>query len=147
MIFQICKGKKYEVHCKKKVALRTEKTFQRVQPFTNPRPRLFNTAKPLQIRFLICSRVDRKTFFPPLFVSFHSHLNSFRFRYKLQMLEPISTVFATQQPYRNHPFRVLSTTQSTETQDFDPSFRNQRTLPVIISSFDVTFFLTQQSSS
>ena len=63
------------------------------------------------------------------------------------MLEPISTIFATQQPYRNRPFRVLSTTQSTETQDFDPSFRNQRTLPVIISSFDVTFFLTQQSSS
>ena len=63
------------------------------------------------------------------------------------MLEPISTVFATQQPHRNLPFRVLSATRSTETRDTDPSPGDHRTLPVIISPFNATLFLTQQNSS
>ena len=63
------------------------------------------------------------------------------------MLETISTVFATEQPHRNLPFRVLSAAQSTGTRDFTPSSRNQRTLPAIIGPFDATLFLTQQSSS
>ena len=63
------------------------------------------------------------------------------------MLKPISTVFVTEQLHGNLPFRVLSATQSTETRDSDPSPRNYSTLPVIISSFDVTLFLTQQNSS
>ena len=63
------------------------------------------------------------------------------------MLKPISTVFVTEQLHGNLPFRVLSATRSTETRDTDQSPGNYRTLPVIISSFDVTFFLTQQNSS
>ena len=103
--------------------------------------------KPRQIRFLICPRADRKKFFPSFFASFLSHLYPFRVRYQLQMLEPISTVFVTEQLHGNLPFRVLSTTQSTETQDTDPSPSNYRALPVIIRSFDANLFLTQENSS
>ena len=86
-------------------------------------------------------------FFPPFSVSFLSHLYPFRVRYQLQMLKPISTVFVTEQPHRNLPFRVLSANQSTETRDTDQSPGNYRTLPVIIRPFDATLFLTQQNSS
>ena len=102
--------------------------------------------KPLRIRSRICSRVDRKTFLPPFSISFLSHLYPFRVRYQLQMLEPISTVFVTEQPPLNLPFRVLSSTQSTETRESDQSPPTYRTLPAIISCFDVTLFLTQQNS-
>ena len=76
-----------------------------------------------------------------------SHLYFYRVRYQLQMLERISTVFVTEQPDRNLPFRVLSANQSTATRETDQSRRNYRTLPTIISPFDATLFLTQQNSS
>ena len=63
------------------------------------------------------------------------------------MLKPISTVFVTEQPHRNLPFRVLSTTQSTETRDTDQSPGNYRTLLASISPFDATLSPTQQNSS
>ena len=56
--------------------------------------------KPLEIRRLIYVKIDRKTHFTPVFASYISHLNPFRVRYPLQMLEPFSTVFETEQTHR-----------------------------------------------
>jgi hypothetical protein len=109
----------YLLHCKKK---EREERKKRLRECNHSRTlvRVYSLPKkPLQIRFLICPRADRKTFIPPFFASFFSHLYPFRVRYQLQMLEPISSVFVTEQPHRNLPFRVLSTTQSTETRDTD----------------------------
>ena len=146
-VWKYATKKSLQLHCTKKASLRTKTTFKRVQPLTNPCPRLFTTEKTSPNTFSDMSKSRPKTFSPPFFVSFLSHSSPLRVLYQLQMLKPVSTVFVTEQPHQNLPFRVLSTTQSTETRDFNPSFRNQRTLPVIFGSFDATLLLTQQNSS
>ena len=71
-------------------------------------------------------------------------LKSLRVRYQLQMLEPNSTVFVTEQPHRNLPLLVLSAIQRIETRKVDQSPRNYYTLLAVISPFDITLFPTRQ---
>ena len=135
------------LHCKKKGSVKNEKNVQESATTREPLSAFIHYRRNLaNYVFGYVREPTAKTFFPPFFASFLSHLYPFRVRYQLQMLEPISTVFVTEPPHRNLPFHVLSTTQSAETRDTDQSPGNYRTIPESISPFDATLFLTQKNS-
>ena len=91
--------------------------------------------KPRQISFLIYAKVDRNTYFTPVFVSCISHLNPFRVRCPLQMLERFSTVSNIEQMLRTLSFLALSATRSTKNKKTTQSHRNFCTLRAIDEPF------------
>ena len=77
----------------------------------------------------------QRNVFHTCFASYISHSNPFKVRYPLQMLEPFSTVFDTEQTLRKLSFLVLSRTLSTKNKKTDQSHRNNRTLRAIDEPF------------
>ena len=84
--------------------------------------------KPLQIPFLICVKIDSKTYFTPFFVSFISRLNPKRVRYPLQMLEPFSTVFPRDKRFENYCISCFEQLKTPKNKRNKQPRRNYRTI-------------------
>ena len=103
--------------------------------------------KPLQIPFLISSKIDSKTYFTPFFVSFISRLNPKRVRYPLQMLELFSTVFSLDKRFESYCISCFGQLKTPKTIGTNNHVEIVVPFAQILSTSDASYSPTRQTSS